>query len=426
MSKTVPTEGRALRVLVLAQMVVYPADAGPKVKTLQVLRHLAARHEVVYCAFARNSQEHQHAEALRPLCRRVETVQLSRSRFSDVRYLAASLAAGDAFFLRRDDRAEMHTAVRRILDEERIDIIHVDQLNMLQFVPPGWNGPVVLDEHNAVWLRVDRLRTHAPDPVRRWLLGREARLIRAAEANACQRAWVVLAVSEQDRDALRAIAGERANIVVTPIVVDVSHYAPLRAARQPQPDRLLTIGTMFAPPNSEGVAWWLRAGYDQLRAARPGVAYDVVGPRPPASLRALAARHAGVRVHGYVDDPTPFWTGASVLAVPLLSGGGVRVKILEAMAAGVPVVSTTIGCEGLDVRDGEHLLIADTPTTFAQACATLLADSALAQRLADNAYRLILSRYDATAALAPLDAAYDGILARLSGRLPRRAKESHA
>jgi glycosyltransferase involved in cell wall biosynthesis len=157
------------------------------------------------------------------------------------------------------------------------------------------------------------------------------------------------------------------------------------------------------------VAWWLREGYERLRALHPQVEYDIVGPRPPAPLRKLASRHPGAHIHGYVADPMPFWTGASVLAVPLLSGGGVRVKILEAMASGVPIVSTTIGCEGLAARAGEHLLVADTPTGFAEACARLLADDALARRLAENAYQFVLDRYDACVALAPLDEAYAAI-----------------
>lgn len=408
MSVAKTTDGHSLRVLVLAQMVVYPADAGPKVKTLQVLKHLAAHHEVTYCAFARTPQEHHNAAALRGLCRRVETIQLTRSRTDDLGYLAASMIAGGSFLLRRDDRAAMHAAVRQLLAEECIDVIHVDQLNMMQFVPPEWEGAVILDEHNAVWLRVERLQEHASDPVRRWLLGREARLIRAAEADACRRARVVLTVSEQDRNALRAITDGQAVIEVAPIAVDAAAYAPLWAARRPGEDRLLTIGTMFSPPNSEGVAWWLREGYEHLRELRPQVVYDIVGPRPPTSLRMLAAQHPGVRLHGYVADPSPFWTGATMLAVPLLSGGGVRVKILEAMATGVPIVSTSIGCEGLAVRDGMHLLIADSPAAFAQACAKLLADARLAQRLAANARQLVLDRYDVTVALMPLDAAYAG------------------
>src|SRR5881227_2716558 len=103
-----------MRVLVLTQVVVYPADAGPKVKTLQVLRHLAAQHEVIYCTFVRSEQEAQDAEKLRSLCRRVVTVPITRSRLSDVRYLVESVLTNDSFLLRRDERTAMHTAVRQL------------------------------------------------------------------------------------------------------------------------------------------------------------------------------------------------------------------------------------------------------------------------------------------------------------------------
>jgi glycosyltransferase involved in cell wall biosynthesis len=398
------------RVLMLTQMVVHPADAGPKVKTLQVLKHLAGQFDIVYCSFARTPEEHQHADALRRYCQRIVTVQLSRSRISDVRYLATSLTTGDSFLLRRDYRAEMHAVVKRLLDEERIDAIHVDQLNMMQFVPADWHGPIILDEHNAVWLRIERLRRHANSPVLRWLLGREARIVCAAEVLACRRAHITLAVSAEDRGVLESIAGPSATIAVAPIAINVEQYASLRSARSPQPNRVLTIGTMYSPPNAEGVVWWLREGYEKLRAYSPDVRYDVVGSRPPARLRALAAQHRGVRLHGYVADPAPFWTKAAVLAAPLLSGGGVRVKILEAMAIGVPVVSTSIGCEGIAARDGEHLLVADTPDAFARACARVLSDAALARRLADSAHRLVLGKYDATVALTALDTAYASVL----------------
>jgi glycosyltransferase involved in cell wall biosynthesis len=396
-----------MRVLMLTQVVVYPADAGPKVKTLQVLRYLAARHEVIYCTFARGEQEARDAQKLSDICRRVETVPMQRSRVSDARFLAESLLTGDSFLLRRDDRPAMQQRVRRLLQEEQIDVLHVDQLNMMRFVPADWQGTVILDEHNAVWQVVERLRKGAGNPLSRLLLGREVRLIRKLEGEACRRAQVALAVSEHDQESLYEVAGKEAMIEVVPITVDAAQFTPLWEARDPRPNLLFTIGTMFWPPNSEGVLWWLREGYESLRELCPDVHYDVVGARPPQSLLALTEQREGVQVHGYVADAAPFWTHAAALAVPLLSGGGVRVKILEAMATGVPVISTTVGCEGLEVRHGEHLLIADTPRDFARACAALLRDQELAQRLAGNARRLILERYDAQIALRPLDLAYE-------------------
>jgi glycosyltransferase involved in cell wall biosynthesis len=398
-----------VRVLVLTQVLAYPPDAGPKIKTLQVLQHLAAHHDVVYCTFVRSDKEVQDAEKLGEICRRVITVPLNRSRVGDVRFLIESLLMGDSFVLRRDYRASMRETVRRLLQEEHIDVLHVDQLNMMRFVPPEWQGTVILDEHNAVWQVFERLRKGEPNPLKRRFLGREARIIGELEGKACNRAQVVLAVSEQDEQALKMVAGESVSMEVVPITVNAEHFTPVLQARNPQPDRLLTIGTMFWLPNSEGVSWWLRDGYGLLRSICPDLTYDIVGARPPRALQVVAAQYKEVTLHGYVADSLPFWTGASVLAVPILSGGGVRVKILEAMAMGVPVVSTTIGCEGLNVRHGEHLLVADTPEAFAHAVAKIFQDKSLAHELAQHARQLILDQYDAKVALRSLDAVYERV-----------------
>jgi hypothetical protein len=140
-----------VRVLLLTQLVVFPAHSGPGVKTLQVLRYLAARYEVIYCTYVRSSEEVDNANALRTLCVRVETVPIGRSPLSDAFFLTTSLIERDSFLLRRDERAGMRAMMGRLLREEQIDVVYVDQLNMLRSVPEEWRGPVILDEHNAVW-----------------------------------------------------------------------------------------------------------------------------------------------------------------------------------------------------------------------------------------------------------------------------------
>jgi polysaccharide biosynthesis protein PslH len=152
---------------------------------------------------------------------------------------------------------------------------------------------------------------------------------------------------------------------------------------------------MSWPSNYEGVLWWLREGYEYLQTICLDITYDIVGALPPLSLQRLARQCTGVRFHGCIANVESFWTCASALLVPTLTGETARLQILKAMALGVPVISTTIGCEGLAVQSGEHLLVADTPETLALACAMILRDKKLALYLARNAHQLMLERYNA-------------------------------
>ena len=386
-----------MRVLVLTQVMVYPADSGAKMKTWQVLQYLARRHTVFYCTFTRHHTE--QLDRLPVPVQRSSIVELKRSFYKDGYYFIKSLLCNDSVLLLRDEEQAMRRSVSQLLEEEAIEVVYVDQLNMMRFVPRSWPGKVVLDEHNAVWLVIERLRREARNPFIRWLLWREVGQIRRIEGEACRRAQRVLAVSEQDREALQEVGGPEVKISVVPITVDCAHFAAVRRARKPISGRLFTIGTLFWPPNSEGIAWWLCSGYGYLQSIYPGITYDIVGARPSRELRRQAKKHATVCLHGYVTDARSFWSQAAIMVVPLLTGGGVRVKILEAMAIGVPIISTSVGCEGLAVEDGKHLMIADTPTAFARACKAVLQDRHLACTLVTNAYQLVKERYDAAEAL---------------------------
>jgi polysaccharide biosynthesis protein PslH len=220
-----------------------------------------------------------------------------------------------------------------------------------------------------------------------------------------------LAVSEEDKTALQEAAQAvenmgLASITVIPITVDTDEFTTVH--RSAQADRILHMGTMYWPPNVDGVLWFIENVFPLIRAKCPEVVFDVVGARPPKELTDLSSPENGVNVTGYVEDPTSFLQQAGAVVVPLRAGGGMRVKILNALAQGLPVVTTTIGCEGIPVRHGAHLLIADTPQDFANAVLQLIQDRALAEELGRRGRKFIQSHYDYRVAYQSLENVYQG------------------
>jgi glycosyltransferase involved in cell wall biosynthesis len=186
--------------------------------------------------------------------------------------------------------------------------------------------------------------------------------------------------------------------------VDGDEVTPVQ--RSPNADHILHIGTMYWPPNIDSVKWFIAEVLPHIRKQRPAVIFDVVGARPPQELLELGKADPRINVTGYVEDPLPYLQRAGVMVVPLRAGGGMRVKILNAMAQALPIVTTTLGCEGLAVEHGKHVLIADTPKDFAQATLRVLEERACADELGRNGRALIDSTYDYRMACRPIERLY--------------------
>lgn len=390
-----------MKVLVLTQVLPHPPDSGPKVKTAAVLRHLGRAHEVTLASFTRGDQR-ADADRLRGVVRAVHTVPMQRGAARDAWHLARSLLSGESFLMGRDARAGMSRLVGELLRGERFDIIHADQLNMAQYAVRGDHARI-LDAHNALWMVTERLAAKYPRGPRRLLLEREARLLERYEGKVCREFDGVLAVSEEDAAALRRAAAAAIDVEIVPIAIDTEATPVLpRAAGA---TRLLHIGSLIWPPSVDGLLWFLREVLPRLRAARPDVAVDIVGANPPAEVAAWNGRD-GVTVHGYVPDLRPLLSAAAMMVVPLRAGGGMRVRILEGLAHGVPIVTTAIGCEGIAVEDGRHLLIGDEPEAFAGAVLRLLGNAGLASALAGAGRVLVEERYDDRVACRAIDDLY--------------------
>jgi len=398
-----------MRILLLTQVAPFPPDSGPRIKTYNVLRYLAQRHDVHLVSFVRTEAERNAAESLRQYCVGVTTVPLQRSIRRDLGYFLRSLLTRRPFLIERDDSGAMREAIASLLAGQSFDAIHADQISMAQFAVDASVSIRVLDEHNAVWTIVRRAAERIGWGPRRVAAELEWRKLRAYEGSVCRRFEYTTVVSKEDQRFLEEAAGTSFSSLVAPIAIDCDELVEVR--RSDETKHVLSVATMFYPPNADGVQWFAERIFPLIRRDVPGTGFLIVGARPPERIQRLGLNGTGITVTGYVADLDPILRQSAVLIVPVHSGSGMRVKILEAFARGIPVVSTAIGVEGIEATPGEHLLVADEPEDFARAVVTLLNDPREAARIAGAARKLVVNRYDYRAALRDLDRIYPVIRA---------------
>jgi glycosyltransferase involved in cell wall biosynthesis len=391
-----------LRILFLTQIVPYPPDAGPKVKTWHVLRYLAQHgYEIHLVTFVRPEEE-KYLDTLRELCTQVYSVPIRRSRIVDGFYWLRSHLTGRPFLIERDDLNEMRKLVDQLLDHQNFDVVHADQLTMTQFAlnHKKPNLARIFDAHNAVWTILERMAENNPWWVKP-ILKLEAGRIKRYEGKIVREFEKTLAVTDIDEsallDAAKSYAGDKIaedrKISVIPIAVDTQQLMPVN--RDDRSVNILTLGTLHYPPNADGIRWFLREVFPRIQKDVPQASLTIIGKNPPPDFLEYERQHPeAIKVTGYVPSLRSYLEKAAAVVIPVRAGGGMRVRILESLAWGMPLVTTTIGLEGIEARPGEEVLVADEPAEFTQAVVGLIKDAALRNKLSLQGRRLAETRYD--------------------------------
>lgn len=385
---------RRPRLLFLAPNVPFPPDGGAKIRTYNILRLLSRAFDVTALCFLRHEYGNgSHGvdvrrRGLEPLCR-LSTFPLpqegSRARlgWDHLR----SLLRRRVYTAYLYDSADFRAALRDVLARERFDLVHMDSLDLSGYLPELAELPVVCTHHNVESLL---LRRRAEREARAWrgrYLAHQAELMEAEERAWCGGIDLNLTVSEPDAQVLRQIA-PGARVEVVPNGVDTETFAPAAGVER----GVISVGGTNWAPNADALRYFAADVLPRLRAMGQDAPVRWVGYAAPEEQRAFRRDH-GIELTGYVDDVRPYLADAACFVVPLRVGGGTRLKILDAWAMGKAVVSTSVGCEGIQAVDGHNLLVRDTPDGFAQAVRDVLKDAGLRRRLGRAARQTVERLY---------------------------------
>jgi glycosyltransferase involved in cell wall biosynthesis len=380
-----------MKILFLSKRLLFPTDRGGLVRTLNVVRHLSQWHDLTFLSNQQPGQEEDCLEMTR-LGLRLVTVpweEVSRSNWRFYRDLAWNLFSPDPFNAAKDYDPALRARARQLLDEARYDLVVCDFVQMARNAIGIWDGPSVLFEHNVEAEIFERHSRTDEGWIRRRFMGYQAAKMRRFEGWAGRQFTRVVAVSERDKEQYERRYGWT-NVDVIDTAVDIDYYRPNDCAKQA--GTVLFVGSLDWLPNVDGLRWFVAEVWPLVRRDQPEARLRLVGRNPTSEIQSLA-EHPGVELVGPVPDTRPWLAESEVSIVPLRIGGGTRLKVFEAMAMGLPVVSTPLGAEGLQVQSGEHLLLAEGAEKVAEAVVRLLRSEALRMALGRAARNLVVTRF---------------------------------
>src|SRR4051812_31126132 len=408
-----------MKLLWLNAGLLLPLDKGGKLRTWHLMRQLARRHDISYLSFADPSSSPDDVCGMGEVASEVVTIPRNETPKGTARFYteaARYLIDPIPYAVAKYRSSEYRAAIDRLLAQTTFDAVVCDFLVPVVNLPERLPCRSMLFTHNVeaeIWRRHAE---NAGNPVSRLLLGRQWRRMLRFERAALSRFDLVLAVSDQDRQTFeRLYPGTlRTPAHVIQTGVDTTYFAPrgdVAAGAEPRRAHLVFTGSMDWLPNEDGMVYFVRDILPLIRQHEPTATLSIVGRAPTPAITRLASED-GVEVTGRVDDVRPHMAAGAVYIVPLRIGGGTRLKIFEAMAMGKPVVSTTIGAEGLPVTPGTDLVIADTANAFAEAVVRLFRNEPERRRVGAAAQRLVAERYDWSAVFGHLEEALEGAAGR--------------
>lgn len=385
---------------------MHPTTKGGQIRTLEMLRHLHRWHEIHYVAIENPAQPegparaHEYSHKAYPFKYRIPD-KTSPAFYAE---LARGLFSPTPVAVERFNPPGMRAFLEDLIRRERFDCAVVDHLAPTSYFPDLPHA--IFFQHNVETVIWRRHVEHAPDPLRRAYFKLQADRMYRYERRVSQASGHIVAVSQTDAGEMRRLF-DVTRVTEIPTGVNIEYFLPpddsarsvggvgasACQGERSSPADLVFVGSMDWLPNVDGVLHFVRQILPLIRKHRPDTTLAIVGRTPPPKIAQLAAEDPRIQVTGTVPDIRPYLWNSAVAVVPLRIGGGTRLKIYEAMAAKIPVVSTTIGAEGLSVNPPHDIRIADTPEHFASQCLELLGSPEIRACVSQTAWEMVNSHF---------------------------------
>lgn len=379
------------RVVFVTTRLCYPPREGHQLRTYNLLRVIAQRHDVTLLSFVRKDDDVSGLEHLKSICHTVETFPIPAEQSAATNLLQAGLGVitRTPYVVRKYDSPALAQRLDQLIRANEVDLVHYDMLPLAKYHANHPQVPALLNNHNVESLLVKRRAELEENFLVRLFFKNQYRKLHDFEVWACEAVDQTVLCSTIDADEIGRMA-PNATCHVIPNGVNTKAIQPVEPVASTT--KLIFVGSLQWLPNKDAVDYFIEDILDHILPEVPSVVLTVVGQNN--GYQVPEKYRPAVSMAGFVDDLNAEMASAAVYVVPIRFGSGTRLKILEAMAYGVPLVTTSIGCEGIDLKHNESALIADTPEEFARAVIRLLNNAELATSLALNATRLAAEKYD--------------------------------
>jgi glycosyltransferase involved in cell wall biosynthesis len=404
-----------MNILFLSTRSPYPLISGHSLRTYHILKGASQNHDVTFVTFVQlpeHELKKENLNHLRSFCKAVYPFEIpaDMSKIIFAKMLFLNLFSSLPFVAQKYDAPLMREKIREIIQKEHIDLVHVDLLPLTAYINEFESLPKILVNHNVESVRLYRWFRTEPNPAKKAYLGIQWLKLRSFERSAMNRFDGCVVVSEIDRELLIKM-GVKSKLFVVPNGTNTKFFKPNNG--KVVENSVLWIGHMDVHTNKDAVLYFWKDIYPILQRKYPEVKMTFVGTAPPKEISAAARTDGNVRVTGFVDDIRPYIDEAAVMVVPIRIGSGTRLKILDAMAMRKAIVSTSVGCEGLNVNDGKDIVIADDPENFAVKTIELLKSADKRVNLEKNALELAKT-YDWDLITQRQEAVYQDVMNRRS------------